>query len=128
MDKHHLKMEYKNRQKNMGIYQIRNKVNGKILVGSTPNLDGIINRYNFAMKCTGGLNINPDLLREMDEYGPENFCIEILDQLKPNEDPLYNYSKDLKTLEELWLERLQPYEERGYNKRKAAGGSVFISE
>jgi group I intron endonuclease len=118
MDKHQLKMEYKNRQKNVGIYQIRNKVNGKILVGSSPNLDGIVNRYNFETKCVWRWDGNPELLHDMNEYGPENFCIEILDQLKPNEDPLYNYSADLKTLEELWLERLQPYGERGYNKHK----------
>jgi group I intron endonuclease len=122
MDKQQLKREYKNRPKNAGIYQIRNKVNGKILVGSALNLDGIVNRYQFETKCIWRWDGNPELQREMDEYGPENFRIEILDRLEPNDDPLYNYSKDLKTLEELWLERLQPYEERGYNRRKAVKG------
>jgi group I intron endonuclease len=121
MDRHQLKLEYKNRPKNMGIYQIRNKVNGKIFVGSTLNLDGIVNRYEFAARFDWRWNGNSKLQKDMDEYGPDNFCIEILDHLTPNEDPLYNYSEDLKTLEELWLERLQPYEEHGYNKRPVRG-------
>jgi group I intron endonuclease len=119
MDKHQLKLEYKNRSPKMGIYQIRNKVNGKIFVGSALNLDGIVNRYEFAARFDWRWNGNPILQQDMDEYGPENFCIEIVDQLTPKEDPSYNYSEDLKTLEELWLERLQPYEGRGYNKRPA---------
>lgn len=50
--------------------------------------------------------------------GSENFVFEILDELQPNPDPNYNYSVDLAFLEELWLEKLEPYGERGYNERK----------
>jgi hypothetical protein len=30
----------------------------------------------------------------------------------------YEYQADLTLLEELWLEKIQPYGERGYNDRK----------
>jgi len=40
-----------------------------------------------------------------------------LDQLEPKEDPAYNYTDDLTVLLELWLEKLQPFEDRGYNKK-----------
>jgi len=118
-DRAELKREYKNRPKNMGVYQIRNLVNGKIFVESSPNLDGMLNRFKMATKYDGDFKPNNrELTREIKEYGPDNFVYEVLDQLKPMEDPLYNYSEDLKTLEELWLEKLQPYEGKGYNQRK----------
>ncbi len=113
-----LKLEYKNKPKNMGVYQIRNQVTGKAYVGSSLNLDGTLNRYQMEIKYGWRWNDNRKLTSDMQEYGPDHFVFEVLDRLKPNEDPLYDYKEDLQTLEELWLEKLQPYDERGYNKRK----------
>ncbi|TCL76390.1 hypothetical protein EDC14_1002149 [Hydrogenispora ethanolica] len=119
MDKRaEMKLAYKNRPKHMGIFQIRNRVNGKVLLGSSLNLDGMLNRFQMMTQYDWGWKGNSRLDAEMKAYGPENFEIEILDRLKPNEDPLYDYREDLKALEELWLEKLQPYDERGYHKRK----------
>ena len=112
-----LKMAYKNREPNMGIYQIKNHVNDKFFIGSSPNLDGTLNKFKMTVKYGGNFNGNTLLNKEMKEYGSQNFSFEILDKLKPNEDPLYDYKDDLKTLEELWLEKLQPFEERGYHKK-----------
>jgi len=111
-----LKLAYKNRVRNIGVYQIRNKINGKIFIGSSPNLDSVFTRYKMNLK--GWPHGNQELIKDWHEYGEENFMYEILDQLKPNEDPLYDYKDDLKTLEELWLEKLQPYDGKGYNERK----------
>lgn len=111
--------EYKNRKPNMGVYQIRNKINGKIQILSSLNLDGAFNRFQFELKM--GLNMGPwekELKADLARYGPENFVFEVLDKLKPVEEPDYDYREDLKALEELWLEKLEPYGERGYNKRK----------
>lgn len=111
--------EYKNRKPNMGVYQIKNKVNGKIQLLSSLNLDGALNRFQFDLKM--GLTMGlweKELKEDLARYGPECFEIEVLDRLKPVEDPGYDYREDLKALEELWLEKLQPYGERGYNKRK----------
>ncbi len=113
-----LKAAYKNRPKNMGIYQIRNLANGKVYIGSALNLDSRFNLFAMVTKYGGGWAGNTQLTQEMKELGMENFTIEILDQLKESDDPLYDYSEDLQTLEALWLEKLQPYGERGYNKRK----------
>ena len=46
---------------------------------------------------------------------PEAFEFEILDTLTPPERPDYNPKDDLKALEALWLDRLSPFGERGYN-------------
>lgn len=111
--------EYKNRKPNMGIYQIRNKANGKIQVLSSLNLDGALSRFQFDLKMGLTMGLwDKELKEDLAQYGPENFEFEVLDRLKPVEDSQYDYKEDLKALEELWLDKLQPYDERGYNKRK----------
>ncbi len=48
----------------------------------------------------------------------QNFSFEVVDTLEPKEDTTYDYTKDLSVLEEMWLEKLQPFSEKGYNKKK----------
>jgi hypothetical protein len=38
--------------------------------------------------------------------------------LELRDDINYDYTEDLAALEELWLEKLKPYDDRGYNSRK----------
>lgn len=114
--KKQLKREYQQTPRPMGVFLIRNAVNDKVFVGVSINLDGIINRHKFQL--TKGGHPNRRLQAEWDEFGSDNFAFEILDQLNPQADPHSDYQADLASLEELWLEKLQPYDERGYNERK----------
>ena len=41
----------------------------------------------------------------------------MLDTLAPQERADYNPSDDLKALEQLWLDKLSPFDGRGYNAR-----------
>src|SRR5215510_12988893 len=103
--KKELKQEYKQSHRPMGVYQIRNLVNDKVLVGATLNLPGIFNRQKSQLK-TGG-HQNKNLQAEWREFGEASFAFEILDELTPREDPAYDYREDLAFLEGLWLEQLQ---------------------
>jgi group I intron endonuclease len=100
----------------MGIFQIRNLRNEKVFVGSTPNLDAALNRHRFQLDA--GAHPSKTLQKDWNEIGSENFVFEILEELPPRDDPNYDYSLDLETLEDLWLEKLEPYDECGYNERK----------
>lgn len=115
-DKKELKKKYKQTLPPMGIYQIRNLVNGKILVGSSMNLNGKANSFKFQLKM--GSHMNSGLQKDYNEYGDENITFEIVDTLEPKDDPAYDYKEDLKVFEEMWIEKLQPFDEKGYNKRK----------
>ena len=108
-----LKRQYKETLLPMGVYQIRNKVNGKIFIGNSLNLDGSMNRARFELNF--GKHRNQLLQSEWNEYGAENFEFEKVDQLKPGIDPEYDYREDLTALQELWLEKLQPYGDKGYH-------------
>jgi hypothetical protein len=115
MDKKALIREYKDTQRPMGVYQVRNTVNGKVLIGRSVDLPAILNRLRGELRL-GGLR-NRALQQDWNEHGPEAFEIEVLDTLPPSDRPGYNPADDLKALEALWLEKLMPFEERGYNAR-----------
>jgi group I intron endonuclease len=114
INKSEIKKQYKQTLTPMGVYQLKNLANGKILIGSSKNLPARKNRFD--MEISMGTVTDENLLQDFRKYGREGFVFEVLDYLDPKEDPAYNYTEDLKTLEEMWIEKLQPFDERGYNK------------
>ena len=106
---------YKQTIQPMGVYQIRNMINGKIFLGSSKDLKGIINRNRFQLKS--GLHVNKQLQRDFNEVGESNFSFEILDYLKPKDGLEVDYTEELQMLEEMWVDKLQPYDEKGYNTK-----------
>ena len=115
MDKREMKIHYKHTPRPMGVYQIKNSANGKVLVGSSLNLDSRRNRFQFEVK-NGSISNNRLMKQEWEQYGADSFSFEILEQLAPNEDLQHEYHDELAELEKKWLEKLQPYGERGYNR------------
>jgi len=99
-----------------GVFQIRNLVSEKILVGSALNLTGVLNRHRFELQA--GSHRNRALQQDWNELGADKFAFEILDEISLRDDPNDDCRADLTFLESLWLERLQPWDERGYNERK----------
>ena|SRR5688572_3147196 len=116
MDKKAAKLAYKASRRPMGIFQIRNEVSGRIFVGSSMDLAAMFNRIRFQLFA--GAHPNKELEADWKRLGADKFTFEVLEELIPREDANYDYRADLETLEDLWLEKLQPYGERGYNERK----------
>ena len=116
MDKAAAKLEYKLSHRPMGVFQIRNTVNGKVFVDSSTNIPGKINRHTFSLKA--GLHRSKELQKDWSEIGEEAFEFETLEPVEPRDDQNYNYAADLEVLEDLWLEKLEPYGDKGYNERK----------
>jgi group I intron endonuclease len=105
--------EYKERKKQAGVFQVKNTVNGKVLLGSSLNLDGPLNSHKFML--TIGSHRNKTLQKEWNEYGADKFVFEILEVVKTKDDPNFNLNDELTLLEQIWLEQLQPFGEKGYN-------------
>jgi len=99
----------------MGVYCIRNTANGKSFVGASIDLPSIINRERAQLRL--GVHYTRQLQKDWNEFGPNAFEFEVLDTLTPTDAPNYNPSDDLQVLEAMWLEKLLPFEERGYNAR-----------
>lgn len=115
-----IKMAYKQQKPSpMGIYQVKNKINGRIFVGSSRNLSGTSNSYLTKLEFDSHHNkiLHEDLL----SHGLDAFSFEILETFDPEEilkDNLREALKELKKLEDKWLNTLQPYGEKGYNNPK----------
>ena len=114
MDKKDLKREYLETKIPMGVYQIRNLTNEKVFVGSSLNLSGIFNRYKFAL--VAGNHPNKALQTDWNALGADKFAFEVLEELEARAG--LDDKAELAVLEDLWLEKLEPYGERGYNERK----------
>lgn len=120
MDRKALIRQYKETPRPMGVYRVRNAVSDKVLVGASANLPAILNRHRAQLRL--GIHPNRDLQRDWNELGADAFEFHVLDRLEPPDRPDYDPSSDLKVLEEMWLERLSPFEERGYNRRPGRAG------
>jgi hypothetical protein len=112
--KQELKREYKERKKPAGVFQVRNTANGKVLLGSSLNLEGPLNAHKFMLAI--GKHRNEELQKDWNIFGPDSFAFEILEVVKEKEDPHFDLGDELTLLEQIWLEKLQPFGERGYNK------------
>lgn len=108
--------EYRETRRPMGAYQVRNVVDGKVLVGVSVDLPAILNRNRTALRFGG--HPNRALQADWNALGPDAFAFEVLDTLAPPEDRAYDPAEDLRTLEALWLDALKPFGERGYNPRR----------
>ena len=116
MDKRAAKLDYKLTHRPMGVFQIINTTNEKVFVDSSTNVPGKINRHRFQLNAGG----HPSKALQVDwsELGETAFEFETLEPVEPRDDANYDYAADLETLENLWLEKLEPYGDMGYNDRK----------
>ena len=111
-----MKKQYKQTVLPMGVFQVKNLANGKIFIDSGLNIQGKINGCKFQLSL--GSHMNRALQEDFNQTGITNFSFEMIDYLKPKEDIQMDYTDDLKMLEEMWIEKLQPFDKRGYNQRK----------
>lgn len=101
--------EYKERKIIGGVYAVRNTVNGKRLILSASDLQGSKNRFVFSQQTNGC--VNPKLSRDWEQFGAGSFAFEVLEELEKKETQTSKeFAEDIKTLEEIWLEQLNPAE------------------
>jgi hypothetical protein len=106
-------LEYKERVKPSGVFQIKNMGNSKVLLGSSLNLEGPLHKHRFMLRVNS--HPNKELQKDWNELGPDQFSFEILETVQLGYQPSFNLKDELTLLEEIWLEKLQPFGERGYN-------------
>lgn len=116
MDKKEIREQYKRMSTAMGIYQVKNLASGKIYVGRALDLKGKLNSEKFQLK--NRMHMNRELQKDFNDLGEGEFAFEVLDRLQPADSPDHDHGQELKELEEIWLDKLQPYGERGYHQRK----------
>ncbi len=103
--------EYKERKKPAGVFWLKNTVNGKFLLGSSLNLEGVFNRHKFGLSV--GSHDNKALQKDWNEFGADSFVFEVLEEVKITDDEYFDIKDELTLLEQIWIEKLQPFGENG---------------
>ena len=108
-----LRRRYKETPRQAGIFQVKNTKTGRIFLGSSTNLHGPLNRIRFQLSV--GSFDNPSLQNDWNQFGPDAFLFEIVEVVKPSDDPAFCLEDELTLLEQIWLEKLRPLGEPGYS-------------
>jgi len=104
--------QYKEIKTYMGVIQITNRINGKIFIAAYPNLK---NRWlTIKSQLETGMHVNSQLQKDWNEYGPEAFDYKVLEE--KDTEKVMDIPWEVKQMEKKWLEKLQPFGEKGYNK------------
>ncbi|SMC51592.1 GIY-YIG nuclease family protein [Sporomusa malonica] len=118
MDKRkELKLAYKQTPRPMGVYQIKNQVNGKVFICGSMNLPAFFNSQRFQLNLKS--HRNKELQADWDLYGADAFTFDILETVNTEKVAQDDWRKTVSTLEEKWLNDLQPYGDKGYHKQSA---------
>lgn len=108
--------EYKERKHPAGIFIVRNTANGRFLLGSSLNIEGPLNKHKFMLQI--GSHRNTEMQADWKEFGTDAFTFEILETVEPSDREGFNIDEELQLLEEIWIEKLEPFGEKGYNREK----------
>lgn len=103
---------YKLARKAAGIYGIRNTVTGRILLGSSVNLHGPLNRHRTELKL--GSHRCRELQDDWNRLGEDAFTFEILETVPAVLDGLER-DQALRELERKWIADRQPFARHCYN-------------
>jgi hypothetical protein len=122
-DDKRLKKDYQLTPRPMGIFLIRNNRSDKVLLVAGMNLGGAINRHRFQLDHDA--HPNKQLQADWNQLGSDHFAFEIVDELTPRSDTELDYRAELAFMEKLWLEKLQPFGDAGYNERKLSRAELL---
>lgn len=90
-----------------GIYAIRHRATGRVVVAATENLAGARNRFDFAVSTGALAALDGQLAGDIRAHGPEGLELEVLETVAVNAATTRDALRaDLRTLEALWREKL----------------------
>lgn len=102
--KRELKREYLEAPTRAGVFVIRHRASGRFLVDGSPNAQATLNRHGFELRM-GRHRINA-MQHDWNGDGEAGFLFEVLDLVKPSNDPAFDAENELRTLVALWCEEL----------------------
>lgn len=110
--KKELKNAYKRQKPQAGVFQVQNKVNGKVLIEGATNMSSKWNRHRTELRF--GSHRNQQLQKDWNEAGEENFVFSVLSELKIKEGEALNLNEEVKLLREMVEEEMGISKEMRY--------------
>ncbi|WP_110356324.1 GIY-YIG nuclease family protein [Arenibacter sp. ARW7G5Y1] len=102
--KKELREEYRQIKKPMGVFQIRNNINNRVMIDSSIDMVSKWNRHKMELKW--GKHRNKSLQKDWNEHGEVNFVFEVLAEMEYNQEQHIRDSRELKTLQNLVVDEL----------------------
>ncbi len=96
---------YKETARPAGLFAVRCTQSGRMLVGTSVDLPGMLNRQRFQLEMGG--HPDKDLQADWNLMGPNAFEIEVLDVLEPSDEGTGDLGEELADLKTMWIEKLQ---------------------
>lgn len=101
--------EYKRTHPEAGVYRLVNTQTGRALLGSAANLQSVRSKLTFAQATRSASALDYRLSKDVRQYGPDAFTLEILEVLETRpEMTAAEIASDLAVLEALWREKTDP--------------------
>jgi len=113
--KKEIKEAYKQAKPQMGVFQIRNTVNGKVFIDNATDISARQNRHRTELKF--GNHRNKQLQDDWKTYGADSFVFEVLAELDYKDEGALNYASELKELQQMVDEELNIDDSMKYNNR-----------
>jgi hypothetical protein len=88
----------------MGIYAVRDRASGHLLLGASRNVHAALNRARFELRM--GKHADRVLQAEWNRSGVDGLSFEVLELVKERENAEYDYASELKALEQIQRELL----------------------
>ena len=107
--KKELNTEYKQMKTPMGVFQVRNIIDNKVMLDSSVDMVSKWNRHKMELKF--GKHRNRTLQQDWNEKGEDKFVFEIVSELKYKDDEIVNYQKELLVLQEMIVDELNSKED-----------------
>lgn len=114
IDRKALSRQYRETPRTMGVGLVRNLTSGKSLLFAGVDLPSLLNRHRAQLRL-GGHPVKA-LQADWNAQGADAFAFEVVDTLTAPDRPDYDPASDLRELEQLWLEKLSPFEPAGYHR------------
>ncbi len=112
-----LKRQYLETKSRAGVYAIHNQITGRALVAGSTNAQGTLNRHRFELQH--GLHRNARLAQDWVEHGETSFRFDVIDMVKPSDDPAFNAEEELEMLVGLWRQEIPCEGELGYDEPRS---------
>lgn len=111
-DRKALKQQYLETRSRAGVYAIRNRVSGRVLVAGSANVQGALNRHRFELHQR--VHRNRQLSQDWAAHGEASFSFDVLDTVKPKEGIDGDPAQELESLVELWRLEVMGSGDAGY--------------
>jgi hypothetical protein len=99
-----LKKQYRETPPPMGVYAIRCQSSGRVIVEASMNVHAAMNRARFELDHKS--HRDQQLQQEWSTHGPDSCRFDIIDLVKPREDPAFDAKAELAGLLAMWREEL----------------------